>query len=59
MMAGVPSTCTVSLTAPTANPTSTRILTPALTCTPLCENPLKPLSDAVTVYMPTGVFGNV
>jgi hypothetical protein len=42
-------TVTVSLIAPTESETSTRMFTPALTCTPVFVKPLKPESVALIV----------
>ena len=52
-------TCTVSARLPIASCTSTLMLTPALSVTPVLVTVLKPESAAFTRYSPTGTFGNV
>src|SRR5688500_10451964 len=53
------STWTLSVTGPTSRETSTLMLSPALTWTPAFVMGLKPESDAVILYSPTGTLGNV
>ena len=53
------STVTTSLRAPTSSATSWRMFTPALTVTPDLVIGLKPDSDAVRRYSPTGTLGKV